>query len=178
MQRVWHASRDADSSGHLVPSLWDLHVFYLLTPILFRTCRYFTGLCSSNISRYFFDFALPFSRFRYAFLWPLRWLLVYGQDFIHIFKMYMSICTTSVWNGKIGSFTILTHKLRRFLLQHRPSQIVCNRGVIQRLGDTIVLILTQSFLRIFCWYRGLCHMTGSDILSYIPSHYLNWIQRL
>ena len=114
---------DADSSGHLVPSLWDLHMFYLLRPILFRTCRYFTGLCSSNISRYFFDFALPFSRFRYAFLWPLRWLLVYGQDFIHIFKMYMSICTTSVWNGKIGSFTILPHKLRRFLLQHRPSQI-------------------------------------------------------
>ena len=33
---------------HLVPSLWDLHMFYLLRPILFRTCRYFTGLCSSN----------------------------------------------------------------------------------------------------------------------------------
>ena len=48
---------DADSSGHLVPSLWDLHIFYLLRPILFRTCRYFTGLCSSNIPRYFLDFA-------------------------------------------------------------------------------------------------------------------------
>ena len=47
---------DADSSGHLVPSLWDLHMFYLLRPILFRTCRYFTGLCSSNIPRYFLDF--------------------------------------------------------------------------------------------------------------------------
>ena len=44
------------SSGHLVPSLWDLHMFYLLRPILFRTCRYFTGLCSSNIPRYFLDF--------------------------------------------------------------------------------------------------------------------------
>ena len=48
---------DAYSSGHLVPSLWDLHMFYLLRPILFRTCRYFTGLCSSNIPRYFLDFA-------------------------------------------------------------------------------------------------------------------------
>ena len=47
---------DAYSSGHLVPSLWDLHMFYLLRPILFRTCRYFTGLCSSNIPRYFHDF--------------------------------------------------------------------------------------------------------------------------
>ena len=43
--------------GHLVPSLWDLHMFYLLRPIFFRTCRYFTGLCSSNIPRYFLDFA-------------------------------------------------------------------------------------------------------------------------
>ena len=49
---------DAYSSGHLVPSLWDLHMFYLLRPILFRTCRYLTGICSSNIPRYFLDFAL------------------------------------------------------------------------------------------------------------------------
>ena len=48
---------DAYSFGHVVPSLWDLHIFYLLRPILFRTCRYFTGLCSSNIPRYFLDFA-------------------------------------------------------------------------------------------------------------------------
>ena len=48
---------DAYSSGHLVPSLWDLHMFYLLRPILFRTCLYFTGLWSSNIPRYFLDFA-------------------------------------------------------------------------------------------------------------------------
>ena len=31
-------------------------MFYLLRPILFRTC-YFSGLCSSNIPRYFLDFA-------------------------------------------------------------------------------------------------------------------------
>ena len=48
---------DAYSSGHLVPSFWDLHMFYLLRPILFRTFRYFTGLCSSNIPRYFLHFA-------------------------------------------------------------------------------------------------------------------------
>ena len=48
---------DAYSSGHLVPSLWDLHMFYLLRPILFRTCRYVSGLQSPNIPRYFLDFA-------------------------------------------------------------------------------------------------------------------------
>ena len=51
----------ACQQGTLTPpdtlSLWDLHMFYLLRPILFRTCRYFTGLCSSNIPRYFLDFA-------------------------------------------------------------------------------------------------------------------------
>ena len=57
---------DAYSSGHLVPSLWDLHMFYVLRPILFRTCRYFTGLCSSNIPRYFLDFAF------YQIAWSLH----------------------------------------------------------------------------------------------------------
>ena len=32
---------DAYSSGHLVPSLWDLHMFYLLRPILFRNLSFF-----------------------------------------------------------------------------------------------------------------------------------------
>ena len=31
---------NAYSSRHLVPSLWDLHMFYLLRPILFRTCYF------------------------------------------------------------------------------------------------------------------------------------------
>ena len=52
---------DANSSGQLVPSLWDLQIVYLLRPTLFRTCRYFTGLCSSNIPRYFLDFASKLS---------------------------------------------------------------------------------------------------------------------
>ena len=32
---------DADSSGHLVPSLWELHMFYLLRPILFPNLSLF-----------------------------------------------------------------------------------------------------------------------------------------
>ena len=54
---VWHADRGRLLLRHLVPSFWDLHIFYLLKPILFRTCRYFTGLCSSNIPRYSLDIA-------------------------------------------------------------------------------------------------------------------------
>ena len=36
-------------------------MFYLLRPILSRTCRYFFGLCSSNIPRYFLVFIRPSS---------------------------------------------------------------------------------------------------------------------
>ena len=37
---MWHADRDAYSSRHLVPSLWDLHM-YLLRPILFPNLSLF-----------------------------------------------------------------------------------------------------------------------------------------
>ena len=49
---------DAHSSGHLVPSFWDLHMLYLLITILFPNLSLFSGLCSSNIPRYFLDLAL------------------------------------------------------------------------------------------------------------------------
>ena len=58
-----YATGVACQQGTLTPPdtwsrpLWDLHMFYLLRPTLFRTCRYFTGLCSSNIPRYFLNFA-------------------------------------------------------------------------------------------------------------------------
>ena len=50
MRRVWHADRGRYSSGHLVPSLWDLHMFYLMRPILFP-----------NSSLIFPDYALRIS---------------------------------------------------------------------------------------------------------------------
>ena len=49
LRRVCMPTGDAYSSVHLVPSLLDLHMLYLLRPILFQNCRYFTGLCPSNI---------------------------------------------------------------------------------------------------------------------------------
>ena len=66
MRRVWHAD-----SGRLLlrtrgPVLWDLYMFYLLRLILFRTCHYFSGLCSSNIPRYFLDFPWFCSIFEYV----------------------------------------------------------------------------------------------------------------
>ena len=38
--------------------IWDLHMFYLLRPIYFSNLsKNFSGLCYSNIPRYFLDFA-------------------------------------------------------------------------------------------------------------------------
>ena len=74
LRRVWHApTGDTYSFGHLVSSLWDLHMFYLLRPILFRTCRYFSGLCSPNIPRYFLDFAF--------YELHIKWLSLLGVMF-------------------------------------------------------------------------------------------------
>ena len=41
LRRVWHATGDSYSSGHMVPSLWDLHMFYLCRPILFPNLLFF-----------------------------------------------------------------------------------------------------------------------------------------
>ena len=53
---------DAYSSGHLVPSLWDLHMFYLLRPILFP-----------NLSLLFrtmlFEYPSVHSRFCFVAFW-------------------------------------------------------------------------------------------------------------
>ena len=40
--------------------IWDLHMFYLLRPILIPNFSYFTGLCTPNIPRYFLDFVLRY----------------------------------------------------------------------------------------------------------------------
>ena len=50
-------TRDAYSSGRLIPSFLGLaYVLLVETNPFFRTC-YFSGLCSSKIPRYFLDFA-------------------------------------------------------------------------------------------------------------------------
>ena len=58
---------DACSSGHLVPSLWDLHMFYLLRPVLFRTCRYLPD-CALRVSVGAFSILL-FHTFKINYLW-------------------------------------------------------------------------------------------------------------
>ena len=52
------------SSGHLVPSLWDLHMYYLLRPILFP-----------NLLLFFSDYALRTSPGTFSILHPKVYVL-------------------------------------------------------------------------------------------------------
>ena len=58
MQRVWHASRGRWLLRTPGPVPLGLAYVLLVETNPFRTCRYFTGLWSSNIPRYFLDLAL------------------------------------------------------------------------------------------------------------------------
>ena len=105
---------DAYSSAHLVPSLWDLHMFYLLRPILFRTCRYFTGLRSSNIPRYFLDFALQCYKSYNVFCFSdFKWDMEYiNQKFlVFYYKNFLTDCDEDI----SGLATL-------------PSDVKCNLG--------------------------------------------------
>ena len=79
---IWYGcgmpTGDAYSSGHLVPSLWDLHMFYLLRPILFPNLSlfYWTMLLEypSVLSRFCL---LPFARIHFcglfsAVVWDIK----------------------------------------------------------------------------------------------------------
>ena len=66
----------------------------------FRTCRYFTGLCSSNIPRYFIDFALSLIKFP-------QW--TYSFNYHHfVCKTRMLPAATKSQYGKISKSQILT----------------------------------------------------------------------
>ena len=57
LRRVWHAERGRLLLRTPGPVPLGLAYVLLVETYPFRTCRYFTGLCSSNIPRYFLDFA-------------------------------------------------------------------------------------------------------------------------
>ena len=77
--------------------IWLL--FYLLRPILFRTCHYLFGLCSSNIPRYFLDFAslcnaLYIISFSIAYI--IYWL---GIFFLSLFRCLTLLISVSQYDN-------------------------------------------------------------------------------
>ena len=93
-----------------LPWLWKFFVnlristsFYRCFPFIFyfRTCRYFTGLCSSNIPRCFLDFAL----------FPVELAIYYERLAERIVVFFLSISweLTSVLINKISSSIFSQH---------------------------------------------------------------------
>ena len=63
---------------------------------------------------------------------------------------------SNIWRGSIFWYTPTD----------RPKS-VRNRCVIEVFGG--VCVLSFGF-RIFCWYRGFCHRTGSDLLLFLSMY--------
>ena len=84
--------------------------------------------------------------------------------------------TAVVGSGKVGSINQLTTPVGwPQLLQSQKS--VRNRCVIE-LFCGVVCVVTLPFWH-FCWYRGFCHGTESDLSFFFSEHYhskvLLWI---
>ena len=148
---------NAYPSGQLVPSLCtDLYMIQL-----FRTsCTeldVMSRLLTLKIPRYFLDFTSNTC----------------------ILSIFMKVCiinnisvvsctidnTTFAVSGKVGTFKPgLTTPVGWLVTPNDRPKSVRNRCVIEVFGG--VCVLSFGF-RIFCWYRGFCHRTGSDLLLFL-----------
>ena len=119
--------------------------------------------------------------FVYWFLWPLRfvWLLVcclYKEVYLQFFKrvsFWLHGCCGE-WEGGPVNQVNYTSWVASATPTDRPKS-VRNRCFIE-LFCGVVCVVTLPFWH-FCWCRGFCHWTGSDLLLFelkIVIKYLLW----
>ena len=109
--------------------------------------------------------------FVYWFLWPLRlvWLLVcclYKEVYLQIFKcvsFWLHGCCGE-WEGGPVNQVNHTSWVAVVIPTDRPKS-VRNRCLIE-LFCGVVCVVTLPFWH-FCWCRGFCHRTGSDLLLFL-----------
>ena len=109
--------------------------------------------------------------FVYWFLWPLRlvWLLVcclYKEVYLQIFKcvsFWLHGCCGE-WEGGTVNEVNHTSWMAVVTPTDRPKS-VRNRCLI-KLFCGVVCVVTFPFWH-FCWCRGFCHRTGSDLLLFV-----------
>ena len=106
--------------------------------------------------------------FVYRLLWPLRlvWLLVcclYKEVYLQIFKCVSFSLHGCYWDWEGGPVNQVNHtSLVAVVTQTDRIKWVRNRCLIE-LFCGVVCVLTLPFWH-FCWCRGFCHWTGSDLL--------------
>ena len=107
----------------------------------------------------------------YRFLWPIRlgWLLsvVYIRRFIYKF---LNVCpfdyTAVAGSGNVGPVNQVNHTSWVAVVTptDRPKS-VRNRCKIELFGG-VVCVVTLPFWH-FCWCRGFCHGTESDLFLFL-----------
>ena len=126
----------------------------------------------SDVAKYIFDiYYLLTMLFVYWFLWPLRlvWLLVwclYKEVYFQIFKclsFWLHGCCRE-WEGGPVNQVNHTSWVAVVTPTDRPNS-VRNRCLID-LFCGVVCVVALPFWH-FCWCKGFCHRTGSDLILFV-----------
>ena len=128
---------DAYSSGHLVPSLWDLHMFYLLGPILFPNL-------SSLFRTMLFEYPSVLSRFC---LTADGRSLIYnknsnGPSTVPCGTLDVNVLGAEDWSS---STTRFTRPMMKLDIQR------CCHGVVDPAE-----VFCVAHCRTLCWNQGGC----------------------
>ena len=107
----------------------------------------------------------------YRFLWPLRleWLLVcclYKEVYLQIFKrvsFWLHGCCGE-WEGWARKPVDHNSWVAIVTPTDRPKS-VRNRSVIELFCGVVCVVILPFWH--FCWYRGFCHRTESDLFLFL-----------
>ena len=156
----------------------DLRPLWLLvgTPSAIRPELAFSraehSLPYSDVTIYIFAILyLSSMLYVYRFLWPLRlgWLLVcclYKEVYLQIFKRvsFWLHCCCGEWEGWARKPVNHTSWVAVVTPTDRPKS-VRNRCVIELFCDVVYVVILPFWQ--FCWCRGFCHRTESDLFLFL-----------
>ena len=107
----------------------------------------------------------------YRFLWPLRlgWLLVcclYKEVYLQFFNVCPFDYTAVAGSGKVGPVNQVNHASWVAIITStdRPKS-VRNRSVIELFCGVVFVVIVPFWH--FCWFRGFCHRTESDLFLFL-----------
>ena len=126
----------------------------------------------SDVAKYIFDiYYLLTMLFVYWFSWPLRlvWLLVcclYKEVYLQIFKCVSFWLHGCCGEGEGGPVNQVNHTSWVAVVSptDRPKSV--RNCCLIELFCGVVCVVNLPFWH-FCWCRGFCHRTGSDLLLFV-----------
>ena len=140
---------------------------YLLRPILFRTCRYFTGLCSSNIPRYFLDFTLQCHKNFQCYVKIVQRCLLH-LEVTGIYKQYYgSFDNTLNADWCVPYSMVITSMILWYFEKKKKNLFLC---IIQRLSlfsycKSQALTLNTLYLHRLSIFSKNCTENGECVMT-------------